>query len=291
MWMPVTTEADGAPMAGIPGGRVDDHLRTIPACAALGVRRVLAGERVLALAVDTEIAAVRARDGSVDIGAALLLADQATANGIFATLPAPVPMMTLGLRLDWMAPFRPGALVCAIDDVVREGDLALVRGLLTGDGGMIGTVTARYLLGSMPGGAKGHMPEAGAEPRSAAPSFDAYLDARGNGEGQVVVPRWDHVGGRPLPAFHGGVIAALLERTGSGAVGAGFRTLDMDVRFLSPGHADRPLHARAVPRKIGRRAATIDVTAFHDDPDRPVAIARMTAVGDAFADVGAFRLA
>ncbi|MGJ3627422.1 hypothetical protein AB5I41_11455 [Sphingomonas sp. MMS24-JH45] len=44
-------------MPGIPGGHVDDHLRTIPACAALGVRRVLAGERTLALAVDTDLPA------------------------------------------------------------------------------------------------------------------------------------------------------------------------------------------------------------------------------------------
>lgn len=290
MWMPVTAGPGNDAQTGVPGGHIDDHLATIPACAALGVERALAGERLLALAVDTALPVVRGPDGGVDIGAALLLADQATANGIFATQSTPVPMMTLGLRLDLVAPLRPGALVCAIDDVVREGDLALVRGAMTSDGAMTGTVTARYLLGAMPGGARTHPGTIEAEPRSTAPSFAAYLDARDGGEGLTVVPRWDHVGGRPLPAFHGGVIAALLERAGSAAVGADFRMLDIDVRFLSPGHAEQPLHARAEPRRLGRRAATVDVTAFHDDPARPVAIARMTAVSDPFAPVSAFRL-
>ncbi|MGJ3627421.1 hypothetical protein AB5I41_11450 [Sphingomonas sp. MMS24-JH45] len=167
------------------------------------------------------------------VGAALLLADQATANGIFATLASPVPMMTLGLRLDWAAPFRPGALVCAIDDVVREGDLALVRGLMTIGGAMIGTVTARDPLGAMPGGAKGHTPTANEEPSSAASSFDAYLDVRADGDGRTMNPlgpcRRTAAAGVPRRRDRGAAGA-----DGSDAAGAGFRTLDMDVRYLSP---------------------------------------------------------
>lgn len=290
MWTPIDRPA-GDTRTGVPGGRLDPHLASIPACAALGVREAEGAGRVLALAVDPWLAAVRSAGGGVDRGAALLLADQATAQGIFAILPAPVPMMTLGLRIDWVTRAGTGALMCAIDDVVRDGDLALVRGVLSSDGALTGTVTARYLLGAMPGGHRGQpSPGAPVAPSTAA-SFDAYLDATEGEEGLTVAPRWEHVGARLLPAFHGGVIAALLERAACRPLVAGYRPLDMEVRFIAPGRADRPLHASAQPRRIGRRAATIDVTAWQDDPATPVAVGRMMAVSDAYWDVDAFRLA
>lgn len=290
MWTPMERQAVEASFAGVPGGNVDDHLATIPACAALGIRLAPESGRTLALFLDTELKAVRARDGTVDPGAALVLADQATANGIFAILPAPVPMMTLGLQVDWVA--RPGAgkLICAIDDVIREGELALVRGVLSMDEVIIGAATARYLLGAMPGGHRDHNDVGEVGARSEATSFDAYLDAQTTTDRLSVSSRWEHVGARQLPAFHGGVIAALIERTARSAAGPDFRLLDMEVRFLAPGRADRPLHASAQPRRIGRRAATIDVTAYQDDPAKPVAIGRMMAVSDGYEQATAYRL-
>ena len=83
-----------------------------------------------------------------------------------------------------------------------------------------------------------------------------------------------------MPAFHGGVIAALLERTATAAADASFRPLDIEIRYLAPARADRPLIARATPRRLGRRAATIDVAAWQEDADRPIALARVLLISD-----------
>jgi uncharacterized protein (TIGR00369 family) len=268
-------DGSAARHAGFPGGDVDGHLRSIPACAALGLRH--AGE--VATLVGTDVAAARDADGRIDRGAALLLADQATAAGVFASLSAPVPMMTLDLRVDWLAALPADTLYCDIEDVVREGGRALVRGRLNGADGPVGSVLARYLLGAMPGGEKRIEADGASFARSAARSFADYLGAVEEGDALVVTPGTEHIGARTLPAFHGGVIAALLEKAGMRHA-AEFRPTDIDVRFLSPARADRPLIAQATPRKLGRRAATIDVAAHQGDPDRPVAIARLLAMNE-----------
>lgn len=290
MWTILDHGPGEAAWPGVPGGTVDGHLATIPACAALGLRETSHHTGGIALAVDPQLPAVRARDGGVDPGAALLLADQATANGIFATLDRFVPMMTLGLRVDWAAPAPAAPLVCAIDDVMREGELALVRGTLTAGGAIVGAAAARYLMGAMPGGFRDQPRTERAEPLSSAASFDDYLGAEAIDGGLCVTPMPAHVGARELPAFHGGVIAALIERTARNAVGDGFRVLDVDLRYLAPGRADRPLMTRAVPRRLGRRVATVDVAAYQDDPERPVAIGRVMAVADTPAALTAYRI-
>lgn len=290
MWTVLDRGAGEAAWPGVPEGGVDAHLATIPACAALGLKQVARDSGGMALMVDPRLPAVRAPDGGVDPGAALLLADQATANGIFATLDSFVPMMTLGLRVDWAVPAPAAPLVCAIDDVMREGDLALVRGTLSAAGSLVGTATARYLLGAMPGGFRVQPSSERTDPPSSASSFDAYLGAETVADGLRLLRTPAHVGARALPAFHGGVIAALIERTGRVAVGEGFRVLDVDVRFLAPGRADRPLATRAVPRRLGRRVATVDVAAYQDDLERPVAIGRVMAVGDQPASLTGYRL-
>ena len=288
---PITIQPGAATRAGVPGGDPDAHLASIPACGALGMCVVADGDHALALALDPRLPATRTAGGGIDPGAALLLADQATANGIFATMPAPSPMMTLQLRVDWIAAPRTGTLVCAVADVVRDGDLALVRGILRDDDGLSATVTARYLVGAMPGGFRDVPFGDGTTPPSDAASFDAWLDIQDGGEALTIVPRPDHVGARLLPAFHGGVVSALIERAGRRHLAPGFRALDTDVRFLAPARADLPLHASVQPRRSGRRAATIDITAYQDDPARPVAVGRLTAISDAPATVTAYRLA
>jgi acyl-coenzyme A thioesterase PaaI-like protein len=266
---------------GFPGSDANEHLRTIPACAALGMtqRATLGGPIVTSL--DGALPAVRAASGGVSRGAALVLADQATAGGVFASLSQPTPMMTLDLRVDWFGPLPGGVLACAIDDVVREGDLALARGRLIADGAPVGAALARYLIGSMPGGG-GHRIEDRRDvmPPSDAGTFAEYLDALSTPEGLVMRPRTEHIGA-PLPAYHGGVIAGLLEHAAVMAIDPAFRPIDFEVRFLAPARAQHPLVARVLPRRTGRRAATIDVEAHQGDPERPVAIARMLAIADA----------
>ncbi len=264
---------------GFPGAGPDAHVRTIPACAALGMRQhATLGQPVYAT-LNAAVSAVRDADGRIDRGAALVLADQATAGGVFASMAQPMPMMTLDLRVDWFAALPMGVLACRIDDVTREGDLAFVRARLSSDGAPVGAVTARYLVGAMPGGEPGMDRRTELLPPSDAGSFAAYLDAQLSNEGLTMVPRADHVGG-PLPAFHGGVIAALLEASAIRTLDPALRPLDVETRFLAPARADRPLVTIVTPRRLGRRAATIDVAAHQGDPAKPVAIARMLAIAD-----------
>jgi acyl-coenzyme A thioesterase PaaI-like protein len=86
------------------------------------------------------------------------------------------------------------------------------------------------------------------------------------------------------------VIAALLEQAAVGSIDPAFRPIDFEIRFLAPARADRPLTARVVPRRVGRRAVTIDVDAYQGEPDRPVAVARMLAITDAAGEVRMFDL-
>lgn len=273
---------------GFAGDNADAHLRGIPACAALGMtqRAALGGPVVTSL--DARLPAVRDAGGRVSRGAALVLADQATAGGVFASLPQPTPMMTLDLRVDWFGALPAGPLDCAIDDVVREGQVALARGRLLADGVPVGAAHARYLIGAMPGGGGHRIEDRRANcPPSAAATFADYLDATSVPEGLVMQPRAEHVGA-PLPAYHGGVIAALLERAAVLAIDVSFRPIDIEIRFLAPARAEQPLVARTVPRRIGRRAATIDVEAHQGDTEKPVAIARMLAISDAAGEAQAF---
>ncbi len=275
---------------GFPGSNANEHLRTIPACAALGMtqRAGLGGPVVTSL--DAALPAVRDAAGRVSRGAALVLADQATAGGVFASLSQPTPMMTLDLRVDWFGPLPAGQLDCAIDDVVREGDLALARGRLLADGAPVGAALARYLIGSMPGGG-GHRIEDRRTicPPSETATFAHYLDAVSSPDGLTMRPRSEHVGA-PLPAYHGGVIAALLEHAAMLAIDTAFRPIDIEIRFLAPARAEYPLVARVLPRRTGRRAATIDIEAHQGDLAKPVAIARMLAISDAAGEVQAFEL-
>lgn len=275
---------------GFPGSDANAHLRTIPACAALGMTQRAALDGPVVTSLDARLPAVCDSMGRVSRGAALVLADQATAGGVFASLSQPTPMMTLDLRVDWFGPLPAGRLDCAIDDVVREGDVALARGRMLADGAPVGAAHARYLIGAMPGGGDQRIEDRRAVcPPSEAATFADYLDATALAGGLTMQPRADHVGA-PLPAYHGGVIAALLERAAVLATDAAFRPIDLEIRFLAPGRAELPLVARTMPRRTGRRAATIDVEAHQGDPERPVAIARMLAISDAAGTVAAFDL-
>lgn len=275
---------------GFPGREPNEHIRTIPACAALGMdQRATIGAPVSTAFSGTLPAACDA-DGRISRGAALVLADQATAGGVFTVLDSPTPMMTLDLRVDWFGPLPIGPLSCTIDDVTREGDLALSRGRLLSNGKPVGAAMARYLIGSMPGGLPGRMEERNEVlPPSDKANFTDFLGALPSLDGLTMEPRPEHVGA-PLPAYHGGVIAGLLEQTGIRAIDPAFRPIDIEIRFLAPALANLPLITRVVPRRTGRRAITLDIDAHQGKPDRPVAIARMLAITDAPGEPRAFDL-
>jgi len=110
----------------------------------------------------------------------------------------------------------------------------------------------------------------------------------------LAMPYADGLEGGP-GRIHGGALAGLLEIAATAAIdatageGAGggdararFKPVTVTVDFMRPALAGRPCHACGRVVRIGQRIANIDVTAWQDDPDRPIAAARMTvAVGGA----------
>jgi uncharacterized protein (TIGR00369 family) len=92
------------------------------------------------------------------------------------------------------------------------------------------------------------------------------------------------LGGAP-GLLHGGAIAGLLEIAAVAAVDAAhpgeadararFKPVTVTVDFMRPG---RPCDSFACGRvvRIGNRIAHVEVKAWQDDPDRPIAAARMT---------------
>jgi acyl-coenzyme A thioesterase PaaI-like protein len=88
----------------------------------------------------------------------------------------------------------------------------------------------------------------------------------------------DIIGNVRLPAIHGGVIGAFLETTALAtliwASDSEYlpKTIDISIEYLRSG---RPLDtfAQATITKHGRRVANVRVTAWQDDPSRPIAAA------------------
>jgi uncharacterized protein (TIGR00369 family) len=86
------------------------------------------------------------------------------------------------------------------------------------------------------------------------------------------------VGNPNLPAIHGGVIgafletAAILELVRQGEGEALPKPIDLTIDYLRSAKAV-DAWARATITKHGRRVANVRVTAWQDDPERPVAAA------------------
>jgi len=88
----------------------------------------------------------------------------------------------------------------------------------------------------------------------------------------------DLIGNPVLPALHGGVIGGFLETTAIVQVARASKirilpkTIDITIDYLRSG---RPLDtfARATITKHGRRVANVQVIAWQDDPEKPIAAA------------------
>ena len=89
----------------------------------------------------------------------------------------------------------------------------------------------------------------------------------------------DHlIGDSSIPALHGGTLAALLESTAiftalfatEGSAIA--RTITLTIDYLRSGRAqDSTCTAKIV--RAGRRILVVQVSAFQDDPDKPISTA------------------
>lgn len=91
-----------------------------------------------------------------------------------------------------------------------------------------------------------------------------------------------HLIGVPEPAsLHGGTIGALLEVAGIIKTASEMsaehlpRTMDITIDYLRPGRADKDCHAAAIVRRMGKRFANVQVEAWQDRRDAPIALAHM----------------
>lgn len=90
-----------------------------------------------------------------------------------------------------------------------------------------------------------------------------------------------HLLGRP-GFLHGGAIGGLLEMAAVGALkqalageeGARFKPINLTVDYMRGGR-DKPTRARGRVTRLGNRVANVEAVAWQDDPDRPIAAARM----------------
>jgi len=97
----------------------------------------------------------------------------------------------------------------------------------------------------------------------------------------LVMPWSGTVTGRP-GFLHGGAIAGLLEmaaiaglRDALGEDRVSVRPVTLTIDYMRGGR-EGTTRARAIIRRIGRRIANVDATAWQDDPDRAIAAARLT---------------
>ena len=113
-------------------------------------------------------------------------------------------------------------------------------------------------------------------------SLGIAIDRIENGAPVLVMPFAGHVEGRPT-VLHGGAISGLLENGGYAALRAELHRKDRTVRLKPIGITVQFLtvakcqttYVRGHVNRLGRRNANIEVVAWQDDPEKPVASAVM----------------
>lgn len=100
------------------------------------------------------------------------------------------------------------------------------------------------------------------------------------GVSRLVMPFGDAVLGRP-GFLHGGAIAGLLEFAAYGALRDALgdeairpKPISVTIDFLRGGTA-RDTFAKGVIKRLGKRIANVEASAWQDDEDKPIATARM----------------
>ena len=95
-----------------------------------------------------------------------------------------------------------------------------------------------------------------------------------------VMPFGQDVIGRP-GFLHGGAIGGLLEMAAVGALKqalgaeqARIKPINLTVDYMRGGR-DKPTWARGSVTRLGTRVANVEAIAWQDEPDRPIAAARM----------------
>ncbi|RYY42460.1 MAG: PaaI family thioesterase [Sphingomonadales bacterium] len=106
---------------------------------------------------------------------------------------------------------------------------------------------------------------------------------RGDGPPILTMPFGSDVLGRP-GFVHGGALSGLLEMAAVAALrhalaaddrgDARIKPVNVTVDFMRGGR-EKPTRAQGKVSRLGNRVANVEVFAWQDDPDRPVAAARM----------------
>ncbi len=99
----------------------------------------------------------------------------------------------------------------------------------------------------------------------------------------LVLPFSNRVIGRP-GFLHGGAIGGLLEMAaiaalqhalaGEGAGESRFKPINLTIDYMRGGR-DKPTRARGIVTRLGTRVANVEAQAWQDEPDRPIAAARI----------------
>ena len=100
-------------------------------------------------------------------------------------------------------------------------------------------------------------------------------------EAMLMMPFGDAVLGRP-GFLHGGAISGLMEMAAivalydalAGEGGGEVKPVNVTVDFMRGGR-DKPTRSRGIVTRLGTRVANVEATAWQDDPDKPIAAARM----------------
>lgn len=182
----------------------------------------------------------------IDRGAMTALADQCM--GSAASGSRPRPLVTLDLRLDWLAPALPDRPVFARASVSgRDGRAVLVTATLDQGEGTprVATSTGQFLLGAFAGGFIDRNRERPAfDIESGAADFASYLGLDRKRQTIHFMPKSWHVGSPFLPALHGGITAAVLTATLVDRMGRiakePYRLLTSSTQFLVAGNAAEP---------------------------------------------------
>ena len=106
-------------------------------------------------------------------------------------------------------------------------------------------------------------------------------EPQADGPPLLVMPFADPVLGRP-GFLHGGAITGLLEIAAIVALrhaladegGGRIKPVGVTVDFMRGGR-DKPTRAKGRVTRMGARVANVEATAWQDEPDRPIASARM----------------
>ena len=118
-------------------------------------------------------------------------------------------------------------------------------------------------------------------PRGLDRAGDTTGPTLGEGAPVYVMPFGPDVVGRP-GFLHGGALGGLLEMAAIGALkqalaGEGearIKPINVTVDYMRGGR-DKPTRARGTVTRLGTRIANVEAIAWQDEPERPIAAARM----------------